>query len=54
MRPPEALLLPCPLPDGDSPKTNGQLVEGYLEWRRAARECAAQKQSIIDWAGAQP
>lgn len=50
LRPPAALLQPCTLPEVASPRTNGELVDGYLEWRRAARECAAEKQAIVDWA----
>lgn len=49
IKPPSPLLQPCELPSSDNIRTNEDIVDAILKWRKAAKECAVSKQRLIEW-----
>lgn len=50
LRPPSPLLERCNLPEPSlTITTNGELLDGFVAWRSAAKECAAQHAALVEW-----
>lgn len=47
IRPPEALLTPCPQPEYVEPKTNKELTELLIDTSECLHICTMQMQSLI-------
>ena len=49
LRPPEALVEPCPSPEVGRLRTNRDLVEAYRAFRLAHSQCAVRVDRIREW-----